>query len=362
MSLMGLVGVGAWAGNAAAKPTVHGSVSVRGHQIVTLHGRVIHARHTWHLSVSARFSTVTAAGTRTGHERRVRVRLRSHGRFRVRLRGSGTTASLRAVLAAGPQPVRGLKPLARSVLLCGGQVTKAEWLQRDPKAPTGWSLSILPSFCGHQTAMSFGQSMLDEAIRDAGGWKDGLNRDSMLTQLLCHAAIAQPLGVPIKSHWNLDGWRSSESLAAMIIDKCNPGPAVASEPTPSAPAPTSPQPSTPATPQPSTPSAPPTSPAPIFTVMNTSETPPDGVWFRNSPQTADTDRVTGHGVYVNEQVQLRCYDWGDAVGQYNDHLWYSVLNVSRPANAARTNDGWLNAHYIDDGKRADEVDLGVPAC
>jgi hypothetical protein len=38
---------------------------------------------------------------------------------------------------------------------------------------------------------------------------------------------------------------------------------------------------------------------PIFTVMNTSETPPDGVWFRNSPHTADTDRVTGHGVSGN---------------------------------------------------------------
>jgi hypothetical protein len=35
---------------------------------------------------------------------------------------------------------------------------------------------------------------------------------------------------------------------------------------------------------------------PTFTVMNTSETLPDGVWFRNSPHTAGTDRVTGHGV------------------------------------------------------------------
>ena len=71
---------------------------------------------------------------------------------------------------------------------------------------------------------------------------------------------------------------------------------------------------------------------PIFPVMNTSETLPDGVWFRNSPHTADTDRVTGHGVYKNERVQLECYAKGDAVGPYSDRLWYYVLNVTRPTN------------------------------
>ena len=53
---------------------------------------------------------------------------------------------------------------------------------------------------------------------------------------------------------------------------------------------------------------------PIFTVMNTSETLPDGVWFRNSSHTADTDRVTGHGVYMGERVQEVCYAWGDSGG------------------------------------------------
>jgi hypothetical protein len=67
--------------------------------------------------------------------------------------------------------------------------------------------------------------------------------------------------------------------------------------------------------------------------MNTSEIPPDGVWFRRSPHIADTDRVTGYGVYMNEQVQLECYTWGDAVGPYANRLWYFVLNVTRPANA-----------------------------
>lgn len=101
---------------------------------------------------------------------------------------------------------------------------------------------------------------------------------------------------------------------------------------------------------------------PIFTVMNTSETLPDGVWFRNSPHTADTDRVTGHGVYKNERVQLDCYAWGDAVGAYHNRLWYYVLNVTRPVNKGKANQGYLNAHYINDGKAANQIDAGVAQC
>lgn len=101
---------------------------------------------------------------------------------------------------------------------------------------------------------------------------------------------------------------------------------------------------------------------PVFTVMNTSETLPDGVWFRNSPHTGDTNRVTGLGVYMNERVQLECYAWGDAVGPYNDTLWYYVLNVTRPTNDGAPNMGFLNAHYINDGKLANQIDAGVPAC
>jgi len=101
---------------------------------------------------------------------------------------------------------------------------------------------------------------------------------------------------------------------------------------------------------------------PVFTVMNTSESPPDGVWFRNSAHTGDTDRVTGHGVYMGERVQLRCYSWGDSVGPYNDTLWYKVLNVSRASNAGVENSGFLNAHNINDGQNANVVDAGVPNC
>lgn len=108
--------------------------------------------------------------------------------------------------------------------------------------------------------------------------------------------------------------------------------------------------------------APPEYHGPIFAVMNTSETLPDGVWFRNSPHEGDTSRITGLGVYMNERVELRCYAFGDAVGPYADRLWYYVVNVSRPTNDGAPNMGYLNAHFINDGKVANEVDSGVPAC
>jgi len=118
------------------------------------------------------------------------------------------------------------------------------------------------------------------------------------------------------------------------------------------------------TPPPPPPPRPPPPPVRhIFTVMNTSETLPDGVWFRNSPHTADTSRIIGLGIYANEQVNEQCYAWGDAVGAYANSLWYYANDVSRPyAPNGATNVGWLNAHYINDGTAANQPVPGVPAC
>jgi hypothetical protein len=99
-----------------------------------------------------------------------------------------------------------------------------------------------------------------------------------------------------------------------------------------------------------------------FRVMNTSETAPDGVWFRNSPSQGDTDRVTGHGVYAGEVIQARCWASGDAVGAYGNRIWYLAVNVSRPTNAGVSNSGYLNTHYVDDGMTANHPAPGVPAC
>jgi hypothetical protein len=107
---------------------------------------------------------------------------------------------------------------------------------------------------------------------------------------------------------------------------------------------------------------PPKSTGLVFPVQNTDETPPDGVYFRNSPHTADTSRTPGLGVYMNERVQLICYGWGDAVGPYNDKLWYDVSDATRPTANGVANEGWLNAHYIADGKSANVLDAGVSVC
>ena len=104
-------------------------------------------------------------------------------------------------------------------------------------------------------------------------------------------------------------------------------------------------------------------PGPEFVVMNTSESPPDGVYFRNSPYWSDTMRIYGLGVFMNERVELQCYAFGEAVGPYNNSLWYYAANVTRPMNSdGHANKGMLNAHYINDGRSANQVVTGVPAC
>ncbi|WP_220187147.1 phospholipase A2 [Pseudonocardia pini] len=101
---------------------------------------------------------------------------------------------------------------------------------------------------------------------------------------------------------------------------------------------------------------------PVFPVMNTSEQPPDGVWFRNSARVADTDRLTGHGIYGGDRVRLDCHVWGEAVGPHGNRLWYRASNVTRPTVGSRPNDGFVNAHYVDDRTTANQVAGGVPAC
>lgn len=114
---------------------------------------------------------------------------------------------------------------------------------------------------------------------------------------------------------------------------------------------------------PPAPSAAPPAPAlRLFPVMNTSESPPDGVYFRNSSHTTDIARITGLGIYSGERVQVHCYTTGDAVGSYGNRIWYQVDNLSRPTAAGRANSGFVNAHYVDDGMTANNAASGIPAC
>jgi len=80
---------------------------------------------------------------------------------------------------------------------------------------------------------------------------------------------------------------------------------------------------------------------PVYPVMNTSEYPPDGVYFRNSPNDADAIRVTGIGVYAGERVALQCHLNGTNVQRRDggvNTVWYLACNVTRPTAAGRTNE------------------------
>lgn len=101
---------------------------------------------------------------------------------------------------------------------------------------------------------------------------------------------------------------------------------------------------------------------PVFTVMNTSEEPPDGVYYRSAPDMSTAVRITGFGVFQGERVSEDCYAWGTAVGTYQNRLWYYTHNVSRTVVGDRSNEGWLNAHYINDGVNANEITPGVSLC
>lgn len=101
---------------------------------------------------------------------------------------------------------------------------------------------------------------------------------------------------------------------------------------------------------------------PVFPVMNTSETPPDGVWFRYGPDPAQTTRTTGLGVYMHEHVAVKCYWHGTPFGPYANDVWYYASDVERPTAAGQPNVGWINTHYVDDGMTADHPNPSVPQC
>jgi predicted Zn-dependent protease len=99
-----------------------------------------------------------------------------------------------------------------------------------------------------------------------------------------------------------------------------------------------------------------------YAAVNTSETLPDGVWFRNSPVNSDTSSEPGFGVYAGEHLTVDCYSWGDPVGSYSNHIWYKGLDVERPTVNGHSNYGYINTHYVNDGMAADHAAQGIPAC
>lgn len=99
---------------------------------------------------------------------------------------------------------------------------------------------------------------------------------------------------------------------------------------------------------------------PTYSVVNA----PIGVYFRNSPQSADTNRVPGDGVYNGNIIQLQCFAFGDTMDDPNNSLWYYAVNLTHPSvpGTGASNEGFLNAYYINDALAANQVESSVPSC
>lgn len=350
-----LLGWGLFPTSAAAHPglKVHTSVSRR--HVITVSGRAFYAPRDSHVVVWARYSFATSKGLRKGPFRRVADRdLRPSGRFVIRVHANGTVAELKTALDVnrhGTDPV--VSVVTADVVLCGGQVDIAAWLDRDPKAPQGWTLSILPSACGRATGLELPQSMLNEAVRDAGGWKPNLNQPSMLTQLECHAALTTPFGFPIKTYWNLDGWRPNASFTDMLAEGCNPGPESPPEPAPT------PPPTRTRTPTPKPTPTPTPAPAPLpggeFYVQNAD----GGIYWRSAPDWNTAEATPGNGFYSGTVIKPTCYQAGAAnVPGSADGMWEQASWVSGSGSGS----GWVNEHFIADNQPINQPSPGVPAC
>ena len=104
---------------------------------------------------------------------------------------------------------------------------------------------------------------------------------------------------------------------------------------------------------------------PAYPVMNTSEYPPDGVYWRSAPDWNSAIRITGHGYYAGDSVRLKCWEYGSNVPRPDggsNLIWYQADNVTRPGSPVGANSGWMNAHFVNDGTGPNQVAPGVIRC
>jgi hypothetical protein len=103
-----------------------------------------------------------------------------------------------------------------------------------------------------------------------------------------------------------------------------------------------------------------------YIVMNTDEYQPDGVYFRSTPNWDKAIRVPGGGVLKGERVYVYCWYYGSDVPRTDggtNTLWYSAENASRPLLEDDThNEGWLNAHFVNDGMGPGQPAPNIPQC
>jgi hypothetical protein len=104
--------------------------------------------------------------------------------------------------------------------------------------------------------------------------------------------------------------------------------------------------------------APPPAAAPdgggVYSIMDAA----GGVYFRKSPSWGDASSTPGEGVYDGDQVRLICGAFGEAYGPYSNRWWSYVQNLTRPS----AGQGWVNAHFINDGMPANQPSPGEGNC
>ena len=84
------------------------------------------------------------------------------------------------------------------------------------------------------------------------------------------------------------------------------------------------------------------------TVVNTGG---DGVASRPGPHLSPTN---GYGAPANAAVTALCWDWGDAVGPYNNRLWWQISYAGRVF--------WAADRYLSTPNVANQPPAGQPQC
>lgn len=95
-----------------------------------------------------------------------------------------------------------------------------------------------------------------------------------------------------------------------------------------------------------------------YNVVDSDNANDGGVYYRNSPSWNDSSRTYGVDAHYGETVELVCYEWGDAVGPYQNRLWHLVSNVTRPS----AGEGFLPDHYLNTPVTANQLVPGEPEC
>lgn len=100
---------------------------------------------------------------------------------------------------------------------------------------------------------------------------------------------------------------------------------------------------------------------PTFTVVGAD----GGVYFRSAADWNTPEVTPGVGIYNGDTVVLECYNFGTTTPYSANHLWYQVVDLSRPVIDGYGNHpgGYVNDHFLNTpGTAANPQVQGVFHC